>query len=104
MIDTNFVVINHQDIDQFLFIEFIFIHAHDDISARINFGLLFSGSRFNFELGPTAFNGFGHAAHGVYFQHNFPCFIGHLLREVFHHVGAGPGINHASDVGFFLEN
>ena len=66
--------------------------------------MLFSGSGFNFELSPTTFNGFGHAAHRVHFEHNLPRFIGHLLRQVFHHVGASPWIDHAGDVGLFLEN
>ena len=104
MVIAYFVVVNHQDINEVLFIQFVFIDADNDIGTRINFGLLFSGSGLDFQLSPAAFNRFGHAAHRIDFEHNLPRFIGHLLRQVFHHEGAGPGIDHARNVGFFLQN
>ena len=66
--------------------------------------LLLGSGRFDLELGPAAVHGLGHAAHGVDFFDDGPGLVGHFLGQLFHHVRACPWINHASNMGFFLQN
>ena len=45
--------------------QFVFVHTHDHILARVDARLLVGSGRFDFQLGPTRVHGFGHAAHGL---------------------------------------
>ena len=101
---THFDVVDGQEIEGIFFGQFVFVHAHNDVFARVNACLFFCGSRFNFELGPAAVYGLGHAAHGFHFFNDGPGFVGHLLRERLHHVAARPGVDHVGDVRLFLND
>ncbi len=74
-------VVDGQDFDGVFFGELVFVHAHDDVFARVDARLLFSGSSFDLELGPAAVYGFGHAAHGFDLFDDGPSFVGHLLSQ-----------------------
>ena len=84
--------------------EFVFVHANDHILTRVNPRLFLCGGGFDFELGPTAVDRFGHAAHGFHFFDDGPGFVRHLLCQRLHHVATGPGVDHIGDVGFFLDD
>ena len=45
---THAHVVNRQDFDRIFFGELVFIHAHDDVFARVDARLLFSSSGFDF--------------------------------------------------------
>ena len=85
-------------------LELVFVDAHDHVLPTVDAGLLVGGGGFNFELGPTAVYRLGHAAHGFDFFDDGPRRDRQVLRQLLHHVAAGPGVNHVGDVGFFLND
>ena len=101
---THGMVVDIEDVDVILFGQLVLVDADDDILARIDACLLLGSTGFDLHLGPARFHGLGHATHGFDFFHDGPGLVGHVLGELFHHVGAGPRIDHAGDVGFFLND
>ena len=85
-------------------LELVFVDADDDVFAAVNARLFFSGGGFDLQLGPATVHGLDHAAHGVDFFDDFPGGVRHVLRQLFHHVAASPRVDHAGDVGFFLDD
>ena len=85
-------------------LQLVLVDANDHVLAAVDAGLLFRRCRFNLELGPATVDGLGHAAHGVDFLDDGPGGVGHVLGQLFHHVAAGPGVDHVGDVGFFLDD
>ncbi len=65
--------------------------------------LLFGGRRFDPELGPSARDRPGHAAHRLDFLDDRPRLVGHVLRQALHQVRAAPGIDRVADVRFLLD-
>ena len=57
-----------------------------------------------FSLAQPRVDGLGHAAHGLDFLDDLPGRVGHVLRQLLHHVAAGPGVDHVGDVGLFLDD
>ncbi len=98
------VVVHVKNINRRLFLELVFIHANDHILARVDARLLFSGAFFDLQFRPAVLDRLRHAAHLFDFFDNPPCLIRNVLGELFHHVAAGPGVDHVGDVGFFLDD
>ena len=101
---THLDVVDIQDVDGVFLAQLVFVDADDHVAARIDAGLLFSRRGFDFQLGPAAVHRLGHAAHGINLFDDGPGGIGHVLRQLFHHVAAGPGIDDVGDVRFFLDD
>ncbi|OIQ63300.1 hypothetical protein GALL_551590 [mine drainage metagenome] len=85
-------------------LEPVFVDTDNHVLAAVNAGLLLRCCGFNLELGPAAVNGFGHATHGLHLFDDGPGGIRHVLRQLFHHIAASPGVDHVGDVGFFLDD
>ena len=85
-------------------LELVFVDAHNHVLPAVDAGLLVSGGGFNLELGPAAVHGLDHATHSLHFFDDGPRRVRHVLRQLLHHVAAGPRVNHVGDVGLFLND
>ena len=97
-------VVHFQDLDRVFLGKPVLVDAHDHVLAGIDARLLLGRGRLDLELGPAAVHRLGHAAHGVDLLDDGPGGVGHILGELFHHVAAGPWVDHAGDVRLFLDD
>ena len=82
----------------------VLVDTDDHVASTVNARLLFGRCRLDFQLRPAAVDGLGHAAHAFNFFNDGPGSIGHILRQLFHHVAARPGVHNAGDVCLFLND
>ena len=97
-------VVNVARLDGVLRLELVFVDADDHIAPRINARLLLGRCRLNFQFGPAAVHCTGHAAQGIHFLDDLPGSFRHVMGQLFHHVTTRPGVDHAGDMGLFLNN
>ncbi len=98
------MVVDVEDLDRVFLGQLVLVHADDDILAGVDARLFVGGAGFDLHLGPAGFDGLGHAAHRLDFLDDAPGLVGHVLGQLFHHVGTGPRIDDVGDVGFFLDD
>ena len=85
-------------------VEPVLVDADDDVLAAVDARLLLRCASLDPELRPAAFDRLGHAPHRLDLLDDRPRRVGHVLGQLFHEVGAGPRVDHAADVGFFLNH
>ena len=86
-----------------MLIDLKLIDADNDILATVNAGLFFRCRFFNPQLGYAALYRLSHATEFIDLCHQLPRFIGHIVRQMLHHVGAPPGVHYLPDAGLLLQ-
>jgi hypothetical protein len=98
------MVVDVERLDRIFLRQLVLVDADDHVLAGVDASLLLGGTGLDLELGPTALHRLRHAAHRIDFFDDGPGRIGHVLRELLHHVAAGPGVDHVRDVRLFLDD
>ena len=97
-------VVDVEELDRVLGLRLVLVDADDHVTAGVDARLLLGGAGLDLQLGPAGVDGAGHAAHGFDLLDDRPGLVGHVLRQLLHQVAAGPGVDHAGDVGLLLDD
>ncbi len=97
------LVVYVQHVDFFLFVGAVAVHAHDDVFAGVDAGLLAGGRFLDAHFRQARFNGLRHAAQALHFLDQRPGFFDQLFGQVLDVVRAAPGIDGRPNIGFVLQ-
>ena len=96
-------VVDFQGLDRVFVVKAVLVDTDDSLAARVDLCLLAGRSLFDTHLRQTRLDGLGHAAHGFHLLDVVPSTVGNLMSERLHIIRASPRVDHAADVGFFLD-
>ena len=100
---THSGVVDFQGLDGVFVVEAVLVDTDDGLATRVDLGLLAGSGLFDTHLRQSRLDGLGHATHGFHLLDVIPSTVGNLVGEALHIVGTRPRVDHAADVGLFLD-